>query len=49
MKYQLLLKDIMKYTERAGDRTEILQKAQQVLFLSEFPNWLCLNYLDSFI
>ncbi|CDW56496.1 Spectrin and RhoGEF and CRAL TRIO 2 domain contai ning protein [Trichuris trichiura] len=31
MKYQLLLKDILKYTERAGEDTTILQKALQVM------------------
>ncbi|VBB31633.1 unnamed protein product, partial [Acanthocheilonema viteae] len=31
MKYQLLMKDILKYTERAGDRTDILEKALQVM------------------
>lgn len=32
MKYQLLLKDIMKYTERAGDRMDVLKRALQVIF-----------------
>ncbi|KAM3722370.1 Triple functional domain protein [Dirofilaria immitis] len=31
MKYQLLMKDILKYTERAGDRTDVLEKALQVM------------------
>nr|AVV64040.1 Bm4418 [Anisakis simplex] len=31
MKYQLLLKDIVKYTERAGDRLDVLKKALQVM------------------
>ncbi|VDM37109.1 unnamed protein product, partial [Toxocara canis] len=31
MKYQLLLKDILKYTERAGDRVDVLKKALQVM------------------
>uniref|UniRef100_A0A5S6QCN5 Non-specific serine/threonine protein kinase n=1 Tax=Trichuris muris TaxID=70415 RepID=A0A5S6QCN5_TRIMR len=31
MKYQLLLKDILKYTERAGEDTVTLQKALQVM------------------
>uniref|UniRef100_A0AC35TTZ7 Non-specific serine/threonine protein kinase n=1 Tax=Rhabditophanes sp. KR3021 TaxID=114890 RepID=A0AC35TTZ7_9BILA len=31
MKYQLLLKDIMKYTERAGDPTIMMQKALEVM------------------
>ncbi|VDD96208.1 unnamed protein product [Enterobius vermicularis] len=31
MKYQLLLKDIMKYTERAGDRMDVLKRALQVM------------------
>ncbi|VDN02872.1 unnamed protein product [Thelazia callipaeda] len=31
MKYQLLLKDILKYTERAGDNTDALQKALEVM------------------
>uniref|UniRef100_A0A0N5AX50 Rho guanine nucleotide exchange factor 25 n=1 Tax=Syphacia muris TaxID=451379 RepID=A0A0N5AX50_9BILA len=31
MKYQLLLKDIVKYTERAGDRLDILKKALLVM------------------
>ena len=30
MKYQLLLKDIMKFTERAGDRMDVLIKASAV-------------------
>ncbi|TKR93469.1 hypothetical protein L596_007922 [Steinernema carpocapsae] len=31
MKYQLLLKDIGKFTQRAGDRTDVLEKALQVM------------------
>jgi hypothetical protein len=31
MKYQLLLKDIMKHTERMGDDTKELQKAMHVM------------------
>ncbi|CAG9534776.1 unnamed protein product [Cercopithifilaria johnstoni] len=31
MKYQLLMKDILKYTERAGDRMDVLEKALQVM------------------
>ncbi|VDP27735.1 unnamed protein product [Soboliphyme baturini] len=31
MKYQLLLKDILKYTERAGEDTTMLQKALHVM------------------
>ncbi|MFH4975399.1 hypothetical protein AB6A40_002108 [Gnathostoma spinigerum] len=31
MKYQLLLKDIVKYTERAGDRLDVVQKALQIM------------------
>ncbi len=30
MKYQLLLKDIVKYTERAGDKLDILNQALEV-------------------
>lgn len=30
MKYQLLLKDILKFTERAKDRSEVLKRALQV-------------------
>lgn len=31
MKYQLLLKDIIKYTERAGDRLDVMKKALDVM------------------
>uniref|UniRef100_A0A1I7YXS5 Rho guanine nucleotide exchange factor 25 n=1 Tax=Steinernema glaseri TaxID=37863 RepID=A0A1I7YXS5_9BILA len=31
MKYQLLLKDICKFTQRAGDRTDVLERALQVM------------------
>ncbi|CEF66125.1 Rho guanine nucleotide exchange factor 25 [Strongyloides ratti] len=31
MKYQLLLKDILKYTERAGDKVDVLKKALEVM------------------
>uniref|UniRef100_A0A915I1K8 DH domain-containing protein n=1 Tax=Romanomermis culicivorax TaxID=13658 RepID=A0A915I1K8_ROMCU len=31
MKYQLLMKDILKYTERAGESTDLLKKAQEVM------------------
>uniref|UniRef100_A0A0N4ZES8 DH domain-containing protein n=1 Tax=Parastrongyloides trichosuri TaxID=131310 RepID=A0A0N4ZES8_PARTI len=31
MKYQLLLKDILKYTERAGDKVDVLKKALDVM------------------
>ena len=30
-KYQLMIADILKYTQRANDRTEVLQKALEVM------------------
>lgn len=30
-KYQLMLKDIVKYTERAGDRLDVLNRALEVM------------------
>ena len=32
-KYQLLLKDVLKYTEKAGDDTKELQRAVQVMYV----------------
>lgn len=31
MKYQLMLKDVLKYTEKAGDNTNVLLKALDVM------------------